>query len=74
MRNQATNMNKRQIALFSGGEAVEDLLYKSATSGRTKNFRYMGGLPRGNSTHLSVGLKLRSDRGRFFKTQPSSLF
>ena len=28
MRNQATKMNKNQLALFSGGEAVEDLLYE----------------------------------------------
>ena len=28
MRNQATKMNRNQLALFSGGEAVEDLLYE----------------------------------------------
>jgi site-specific recombinase XerD len=28
MRNQATNINKGQITLFSEGEAVEDLLYE----------------------------------------------
>lgn len=28
MRNQATKTNKNQLVLFSGGEAVEDLLYE----------------------------------------------
>lgn len=28
MRNQATKMDRNQLALFSGGEAVEDLLYE----------------------------------------------
>jgi len=28
MRNEATKMNKSQLTLFSGGEAVEDLLYE----------------------------------------------
>ena len=28
MRNEATNLNKNQLALFSGGEVVEDLLYE----------------------------------------------
>ncbi|MEO5971151.1 MAG: hypothetical protein ABIQ95_14580 [Bdellovibrionia bacterium] len=28
MRNEAIKMNRSQLVLFSGGEAVEDLLYE----------------------------------------------
>lgn len=30
MQHQATKMNKNQLALFSGGEAVEDLSFMSS--------------------------------------------